>query len=177
METGTKTHSRVGTLDLVISSSTISHQNTECYVEPRLHTTSDHETVLTWLEVQETKANRSTVVKFRLEKMDEKQFCTSLEAQKDLVRNSLRQAEAALVGLENGREALDQFAQKVTAAIHSSLELSTERTKNSEKGEAWWNDECREALAAMRRIQKHQLLDSAAGIENPSVVEVLKMPE
>ena len=127
----------LSSLDLVISSNTISHQIIECYVEPRLHTSSDHETLLTCLEVQGAEAKKPTVVKFRLEKMDEKQFCTSLEAQKDLVRTSLRQAEAALLRIENGREALDQFAQKATAAIHSSLELSTEKTKSSEKGEAW----------------------------------------
>lgn len=140
LKTDTITHARDGTLDLVISSRTISDRITECYVVPELHTTSDHETLVTCLEVEGMTAKKPAGVKFRLEKMDENQFRNSLEGQKYLVRTSLRQAKAALEGGENSGESvekLDDFAQKVTAAIHSSLELSTEKTKNSPRGEAW----------------------------------------
>lgn len=64
LETSTKTHSYSRTLDLVILSSTISHQVIECYVKQRLHITSDHKTLLTCLGVQKAEANKSTIVKF-----------------------------------------------------------------------------------------------------------------
>lgn len=104
--------------------------------------------------------------------MDEKQFCANLEAQKNLVHNSLRQAEIALLGMKNGRKVLDQCAQQITWAINSSLKLSTEKSKSSEKRKAWWNEDCRKALATMRQKQKYLVLDSAAGIENPNSVEI-----
>ena len=178
LDAGTITHSQGGTLDLVISSNTISDRITECYVEPQLHITSDHKTLLTCLEFERVVANKSTGIKFRLEKMDEKQFCASLEKQKNLVRTSLHQAELALVrggkSCEEVKENLDKFAQKATVAIHLSLELSTEKTKNAPRGEVWWNEKCHEALLEMCCTQKYQALDFAAGIVNPHAAEIFK---
>ena len=96
LDSGTITLSQGRTLHLVISSNTVSDQITECYVEPQLQTTSDHETLLKCLEFEGVIAKKPTGVKFRLEKIDKKQFCASLEGQKDLVCTSLHQAKSAL---------------------------------------------------------------------------------
>lgn len=83
-------------------------------------------------------------------------------------------SKKVLLELANSREILDHFAQKVNMAIYSSFELLIEKTKNSKKGEAWSNDDCRKALIAIYCIQKHKFLDFAAKIENLNAVKVLK---
>lgn len=51
LKVGTVTHARGGTLDFISASNSVSAQITECYVEPNLHITSDHKTILTCLEI------------------------------------------------------------------------------------------------------------------------------
>lgn len=72
---------RDGTLDLVISSNTITDQITEFYFMPELHTISDYKTLLICIEIKVMAAKKQIGVQFWFEKMDEKQFYTSLEGQ------------------------------------------------------------------------------------------------
>ena len=134
--------------------------------------------MLTCLEFEEVIAKKPTGVKFRLEKIDKKQFCASLRGQKDLVCTSLYQVKSALEKGRNScgrvKEKLDKLAQKVTAAIYLSLKLSIEKTKNSPRGEACWNEKCHKALLEMHRTQKYQALDFAAGIVNLHTAEIIK---
>lgn len=63
----------------MIFSSIISNQVTHCYEMPELDITSDYETLLICLEAKEMEAKKSANIKFQLEKIDKKQFCSSLE--------------------------------------------------------------------------------------------------
>lgn len=75
---GTKTHNRGGTIDVVISSARISPNVVECYIEPSLHTTSDHETIVTTVELGLEFCKENGKGKFQLGKLDEKQFLACL---------------------------------------------------------------------------------------------------
>ena len=77
---GTKTHNRGGTINVVISSARISLDGTECFIEPSLHITSDHETIVTILELGPEFCKENGKEKFQLGKLDEKQFLTCLES-------------------------------------------------------------------------------------------------
>lgn len=176
LEPGAVTHIRGGTFDLVVSSSSIAEQITECYVEPRLHVTSDHETILTRLKLGKPSWRKCQQEKFRLDKIEEKKFVLSLEAQEDLIQAALAPARAAHTPAisTNIKQVLDKSAEVITKAIYPSLELSTERSKMSGKGEPWWNEDCRTCLQKMRKTQKHLALDKAAGIINPNADAILQ---
>ncbi len=90
---GIKTHNHGGTIDVVISNSRISLNVTECYIEPNLHTTSDHETIVTTVELGPEFCKENGKRKFQLGKLDEKQFRACLESQKDLVKSALTKAQ------------------------------------------------------------------------------------
>ncbi len=49
------------------------------------HTTSDHQTIAMTLELRHQTITENLYGRFRLEKIDEKQFLKSLEAQKDRI--------------------------------------------------------------------------------------------
>ena len=70
LEVGTITHAQGGALDLVIASNSVSKQVTECYVEPNLQVTSDHETILTCLEMENPDPKKTSQRRFQLNKMD-----------------------------------------------------------------------------------------------------------
>lgn len=135
-------------------------------MEPCFHVTSDHETIVTRLELEKPASKDIGQQKFRLDKMDEKQFAIGLEAQKNLVHAAL--ASAQRNNPSNIRQALDESAETIIKAIYSSLELSTERSKGCGKGEPWWNEDCRNSLHKMRQTQRYLALDKAAGIFNPN---------
>ena len=67
--------------------------------------------------------------------MNEKQFFSNLEVQKDLMKNTLAQAEFSTPG--DSRKALDKSAKIITTAIFSSLKLSMQKTSMSRKKEPW----------------------------------------
>lgn len=90
LEPGIATHNRNGVIDLAIASATMTPHIIECYIEPALHTTSDHETICTKIELGSTpQQGNSEPGKFLLAKMDEKQFFAGLETQRDLVKTCL----------------------------------------------------------------------------------------
>lgn len=111
--------------------------------------------------------------RFCLDKLDEKQFVTSLEGQKDLVKTCLSNIWSELPGSKERKLALDKCAEMITAAIHTSLGLSTPRLKNLGQGEPWWNDSCREAVRNLRQIWQFQTFDASLSINNPSAPLVL----
>lgn len=127
------THAKEDTLDLVISSSSLSKQIMESYMEPLFYITSDHEIILIWLELEKSSFKNIGGPNFRLEKIDKKQFIISLEAQKNFIYVELAPTQSPNSGVI--RKALDKSAKTIIRAIHSSLELSTEQPKRSEKRE------------------------------------------
>ncbi len=165
-------HARDGALDLVIDRNSVSEQVIECYMEPNLNVTSDHKTILSCLEMGNSDPKKPSQRKFHLDKMDEKQFFSNLEAQKDLIRRTLAQTESSTLG--DSSKALDKNAKMITIAIFPSLKLSKQKSSMSKKGESWWNEDCRTSLQKMRQTQKYQTSDTTAGIEDSSASAVLK---
>lgn len=132
LEPGSVTYTKGGTPDLVISSSSISKQIIESYVEPRFHVTSDHETILTWLELDKPFLRKIHQEKFRLDKMDEKKLLMNLEAQKDLIQAALAPAHTHAPG--SIKKSLDKSAKAITGAIYTSLSYLRRDQRCLEKG-------------------------------------------
>ena len=76
-----------------------------------------------------TEDKKSAVTKISLEKINERNFCPSLERQKDLVYDFCRNAKMVLLEMKNNGEALDEFSQKITVAINPILRLLTKNFK------------------------------------------------
>ncbi len=132
---GTKTHNCGGTIDIVISSARISPNVTECYIEPNLYITSDHETIVTIVQLGPEFCKENGKGKFQLGKLDKKQFLACLESQKDLVKSALTKARCVPAQSEIQKTELDKCAEVFSTAIHSSLKQTTKRSNNSSQGE------------------------------------------
>ncbi len=91
-------------------------------MEANLNVTNDHKTILTRLEIGNPDCKKPSQRKFQLNKMDEKQFFSNLEAQKDLIQSALAQAESSTPC--DSSKALDKITKSITTAIFSSRELS-----------------------------------------------------
>lgn len=74
--------------------------------------------------------------------MKEKEFVLCLERQKDLVESKLAKARQEGLSRSEKVEALDKIAKQLGATLFQALELSTPRSKNSGKGEPWWDEKC-----------------------------------
>ncbi len=115
--------------------------------------------------------------RFHLEKIDEKQFLKSQEAQKDLIETFLSVAKSKPPSTNECKQALDKCAEKISACIYTNLELTTPRSKNSGQGEPWWENNCRDAVRDMRQIQQYQALDASPSINNPTAYLVLSQAQ
>lgn len=132
---GTKTHNRGGTIDVVISSAQISPNVTECYIEPNLHTTSDHETIVTTVELGPAFCKENGKGKFQLGKLDEKQFLAYLESQKDLVKPALTKAQCVPAQSKIRKTELDKsFLQLSTLAQRKPRNGQRTRAKENYGG-------------------------------------------
>ena len=98
--------------------------------------------------------------------MKEKEFVLCLERQKDLVESKLAKARQESLSRSEKIEALDKIAEQLGATLFQALELSTPRTKNSGKGEPWWDEKCQLAAREFKQKNKYCDLDRAAGIED-----------
>ncbi len=56
------------------------------YLWPNFHHPNDHETILTCFQTRYQKPKKTGQQKLELDKMDQKQFVTSLEAKKNLIQ-------------------------------------------------------------------------------------------
>lgn len=110
--------------------------------------------------------------RFCLDKLDEKQFVTSLEGQKDLIKTCLSNIWSELPGSKERKLALDKCTETITAAIHTSFGLST-RLKNLGQGKPCLNHSCREAVRNLRQIRQFQTFNAPLSINNPSAPLVL----
>ena len=141
-------------------------------MEPNLKVNSNHETVLTYLEMRNPDPKKPTQRKFQLDKIDEKQFFSNLEAQKALIQSALAQVESFTHG--DSSKALDKSAKFITTTIFSNLKLSTYKPSVPRNGESWWNEKCWTFLQKIRQTQKYQTFDREASIEDPNASDVLK---
>ena len=172
---GTVTHSRGGTLDLVITGPGISQQVLECYVDPNLDAISNHKVIITTIETGDTVTGTQQMGKFQLDKMDEKKFLSMLETQKDLIKIHLHKAQDKEQSRDQKKNAVERCAKEDITVIHASLEASTLRAKNFGRGELWWNESCKQAVSSLKKLQARYLLDRRAGIvQEPGMVERAK---
>ena len=174
MEPGTVTHAQVGSLDLVISSGQMTKEVYQCYIDPNADTTSDHEAIITKLEINRQPRDKNHLSKFQVEKLDEKVFKATLLAKSDLVKASLENAKAAQKNTAKRQNLIDQAADVLVQAIHSSLTLSTCRVMGASGREPWWNETCQDVVQKVRNYWREILLEEDAGIDNPGVGEKLK---
>lgn len=135
--TGTVTHSQGGSIDLVVSSCSLTKSVVECYVEPELDCTSDHLTICVTVECKDQPRKQKLGGRFRLDKMNEKEVVLCLERQKDLFGSKLATAEQERIPEEKRIEVLDSVAELLGGTLFQALELSTPRIKNSGSGEPW----------------------------------------
>ena len=138
------------------------------------HTRSNHQTIAIRLKLGHQTKTKNLLRCFQLEKIDEKQFLKSLEAQKDLIETFWSVAKSKSPGTNECKQALDKCAEKIFACIYTNLEsLPTLQSKNSRQCEPWWDNNCRDAVRDMQQIQQHQALDASLSINNPTVFLVL----
>lgn len=171
---GTITHKQGGTLDFVISSSSITPDVLECYSNPDLDTTSDHEVLSTTVALNGRSQAIPKETRFQFKKLDDKVFCSTLQAQTDIIQAELAIAQGTSKFSGDRKEKLDQYATKTLAAIYHSLTLSTPKICNSRQEEPWWNDQYRNAVQKLRNRRREDDLEKTIGIEKPPAGEQLK---
>lgn len=135
--------------------------------------TSDHRVIISTIQLEGCITGSNSPGKFKLEKLDEENFLSVLNAEKDLIRLSLELAQETLFGTEERRLALNSCADKITSAIYSALEISTPRCQNMGRGEPWWDDQCRKIVNELRQIRRQKNLDLSANIQNPRAKDIL----
>lgn len=84
-------------------------------------------------------------------------FKATLLAKLDLVKASLENAKAAQKSTAERQDLIDQAADVLVQAIHSSLTLSTPRVMGASGGEPWWNESCQEAVQKVRNYWREIL--------------------
>ncbi len=87
-----------------------------------MHTTSDHETIVTKIELGPEFCKKNGKGRFQLGKLDEKQFLACLESQKYQVKFMLTKAQCVPTQSKIRKMELDKCTEFLSTAIHSSLE-------------------------------------------------------
>ncbi|KAI1001779.1 hypothetical protein K3495_g6426 [Podosphaera aphanis] len=128
------THNRGGTLDLALCAD----KNASCEVRADLHTTSDHETLvsslcLNWKSLRESKLRYKAI-------------------DNDLFVKILGNTHA--LPIIASRKYLEVEANNVKDSLHSALTGACPRQKLSSHGTSWWNNDYRRAASAYRRARR-----------------------
>ncbi|POS82851.1 hypothetical protein EPUL_004811, partial [Erysiphe pulchra] len=121
-------HNSGGTLDLAFSSD----QRARCEIRSDLHTTSNHETLVSTLSRESMTQNPS---KLRYDAMDDNLFLQLLGRNQNY--DSI-----------NTQFELEEEAKDILEIIHTALSGSCPRTKARKVGTSWWNEECKQASKA-----------------------------
>lgn len=116
-------HNRGGTLDLAFSYD----QRARFEIRFDMHTTSDHETLISTL-YRESKTQ--TPGKLRHDALDDKLFLQLLRRNQDF-------------DTTNNQFELEEEAKDTLKINHTALSESNPRTKASKVGAPWWNEECK----------------------------------
>ncbi|KAI0995375.1 hypothetical protein K3495_g12807 [Podosphaera aphanis] len=125
--TDVPTHNRGGTLDLAFSTLV----GAKCEIAPELHTTSDHETLVSTIPLQGD-LNKCTMERLRYGSINEDLFKAFLGECQDLP--TIRTAAD-----------IETEAEYITQTIHTALQVACPRTKGTFRRSTWWNEECRTA--------------------------------
>lgn len=129
------THNKGSVLDLVFTNII----GTQYNIEEHLHTTSDHETLLTTIPLRGY-AEKSPVDKFKLTPEDTPRLRSG-------IKETLK-TEKILT------QDLDSLALMITECIRINMERFLPRKNHKNQGTKWWNADCREKAGAYRRARK-----------------------
>ena len=132
--TETPTHNRGGTLDLAFCSD----NSAKCEVCLDLHSTSDHETLVTTLHW--TTQNKG-VNKLQYRSLDNKLFV-------QLLGTSYPSVPIL------SQDDLETEANNIVVTLRTALSGACPRKRARKYGTPWWNDECRFAAHSYRRARR-----------------------
>lgn len=132
--TNVPTHDRGGTLDLALCLDT----NSKCEIRTDLHTTSDHETLVTTIRWMRSYRNLG---RLRYNAIDE-----------DLFRRLLgnRHSVPSLMSKDD----LEDETENIIETIRTALGGACPRKRPRNYGTPWWNDDCRLAANLFRRARR-----------------------
>lgn len=94
-----------------------------------MHVINNHETILTCLEIKNLDPKKTSQRRFQLDKIDNNQFFSNLEAQKDFIQSALAQVESLTPS--DSSMVLDKSGKIIIRAIFSSLKLSMQKSNIS----------------------------------------------
>ena len=134
-------------LDHVWATQELIIKGIDTQVARSLHTSSDHQTLLTKISLPRGVESNGSNLQFRLDTMDEKIFSQTLESYIS------RLAELSNFLDLPSTDQLDNLAHGITEALVASLEASTKKATGKGTSQPWWNDECRAALSTVRQAQ------------------------
>ncbi len=154
LEPETVIHSQGGSLDLVIFSGQMTKEVYQCYIDPNVDTTSDHKAIIIKLAINWQSCDKDYLPKFQFKKLDEKVFQANLLAKSDLLKASLENAKAAQKSNAKKQDLVDQAADVLIQAIHSSRTYSTLRMSVGSGGDLWWNDFCQDVVQKVRNHRR-----------------------
>ena len=132
--TQTPTHNRGGTLDLAFCTD----KNASCEVRADLHTTSDHETLVSCLSLN-WKSPRESKLRYKA-------------TDNDLFLKLLGNIRAPPI-IASQKE-LEAEANDLIDSLHIELTGACPRQKLKSHGTSWWNNDCRRAAHAYRRARR-----------------------
>lgn len=118
------THKGGGTLDLAFSSLA----GAKCEIPSDLHTTTDHETMVTTL-TGEYNANEYSERRLQYDSINEVLFKTLLRCHSDL---------PDLLTVND----IKNEAEKITKVIRTALQSACPRAREKNHGTVWWNKDC-----------------------------------
>ena len=139
------------TIDLVWVNNPLICQGTHTEPAPGFPALADHIAISTsihWHPVNNTKPEPP----LRMATMQEDIFHSAIHKEAEAL------GEPPPAQLDLTPEALDQYTSAIIQAIKNALEASTKRAHAHPSGHRWWNEDCQEAVLALRRAA--QDLDS-----------------
>ncbi|POS81799.1 hypothetical protein EPUL_006838, partial [Erysiphe pulchra] len=151
--TDVPTHDRGSTLDLALCLDI----NATCEIRTELHTTSDHETLVTTLRCSR---NTRSFNKLRYDSLD-----------KDLFLQLL--GKDVSLPLLSSKDDVEIETNSIIELIHTALVGACPRKKSRNYGSPWWSVECRMAANSYRRARR-QGYGSQEKMEFQSIVRKAK---
>ncbi|CCU81551.1 endonuclease/reverse transcriptase [Blumeria hordei DH14] len=133
------THDRGNVLDLVLGSSPLV-QKTKCTLAPHLDTTSDHATILTFVDWE---GYTEPIRRLRFDTLDKDLFLRLLSTNIDGI---------SPIPLASTRKALDRCAIELTEAIRTAYTGAARRSLGHGKGNPWWDISCKQARQRYKKV-------------------------
>ncbi len=142
-EPDSPTHNRGNVLDLAFASGPLALEGATTAIAPHLDVSSDHSPMVTTI-LQDYRF-QEPLRKLRINTLDEPLFLS-------LLRSSwpgLLQTSSVPSTTE-----LDALALEIVTAIKNAFEGAARRSLGQATGQAWWNEDCREAVRAYRALRR-----------------------